>query len=139
VAWSLFSWREGELEVDLGEMQERNAIEIHIPMRSMILRGIRRTDDPKPLIVRVGGRDTVLCAEAESEDLVDIGIDEAEYQLLRSVDGRKTLAELCHGGPMPAAEAAKVLYSFWVLHLVRTKTDEHGGGVRIRLRGDGRL
>lgn len=139
VAWSLFSWHEGELEVDLGETQQRNAIEIHIPMRSMILRGIRRTADPKPLIARVGGRDTVLLAEADAEDLVDIGIDEREYELLTSIDGHKTLAELCNAGPLPAAEAAKVLYAFWVLRLVHAKSTENGRAVKIRLRADGRL
>lgn len=139
VAWSLFSWTNGELEVDLGEMQQRNAIEIHIPMRSMILHGIRRTEDPKLLIGRIGGRDTILDAEADAEDLVDIGIDEAEYKLLQSIDGRTSLYELCQNGPLPAAEAAKVLYAFWVLQLIHAKSAANGHTVKIRLRHDGRL
>ena len=62
-------------------------------------------------------------------------------QLLQSVDGKKTLYELCSQGPKPAADIAKMLYAFQILHLIcpkgqapaeRQKPARHGP-VKIKL------
>lgn len=134
IAWSLFSWQKGDVRVTLGEHDISNAIEIGIPMRTMILRGIRRTGDPKPLIARVGGRDSVLQLSVGWEDLVDIGVEDEEFQLLQQVNAERTLYELCYNGPFSTADNAKVLYAFWVLELVKEKDGtKHSHLLRIRL------
>jgi Domain of unknown function (DUF4388) len=139
IVWSLFYWQQGEVTFSIGEFQEREAVQIQVPLRQVILRGIRRAPDAKPLVGRLGRRETVLEPGFRWEDLVEIGLDRNEYKMLMLVDARRTLYELCSLGPLAPAENAKLLYAFQVLHLVRRRTgaEERSGPVKIRLGASG--
>lgn len=140
IVWSLFYWNEGEVTFAIGEVEDEEAVQIQVPMRQVILRGIRRAPDAKPLVSRLGRRDTVLEPSFRWEDLVEIGLDRDEYTMLMLVNARRTLYELCSAGPLAPAENAKLLYAFQVLHLVRRRSGATTPGpVRIRLgaAGDG--
>jgi hypothetical protein len=49
---------------------------------------------------------------------IDIGLDAEEMDLLRRVDGRRTIDELCAVGPYSSGENAMLLFAFKVLSLV---------------------
>ena len=118
IVWSLFSWQEGEVAFGAGELNASDMVQIQLPIRQCIIQGIRQAPDAKLMVSRLGQRDTVLEPCYEIEDLVESSLDMGDFKLLQSVDGKKTLYELCAQGPKPAAEIAKMLYAFQILHLI---------------------
>jgi hypothetical protein len=123
-------------------------VQIQLPIRQMIIRGIRQAPDAKLMVARMGAKETVLEPCYEVEDLVETGLDIGDYKILRSVDGKKTLYELCSEGSKPAAEIAKLLYAFQILHLIcpqgeaaaraADKKPARHGPVKIKLGSAGR-
>ncbi len=145
IVWSLFYWREGEITFTVGEIQGIQRVQIQLPVRRVILEGIKRAPEAKPLVERLGKRQTVLEPTFDWEDLIELGLDEDEFRLLTAVDGRKNLYELCSIEPLSAAENAKLLYAFQVLHLVgpssaqATGTDSRDEPLKVRLKTSGDL
>lgn len=139
IVWSLFNWRQGEVSFAVGEDEWEEVVRIQLPMRLVILEGIRRAPDARPLLSRLGKRDTVLEPCFRWEDLIESGLNADETGLLLRVDARKTLYQLCSDGPLTPANNAKLLYAFQVLDLVRRrppKSDarpERSGPVKIKL------
>ncbi len=141
IVWSLFFWQEGEVNFSVGEYQEEDMVQIQIPMRRVIVQGIARAAEAKPLVSRLGRKETVFRPSFRWEDLIEIGLNAEEFQLLGLVDGIKTLYQLCAEGPHSPAENAKLLYAFKVLHLVErvNPETERTGPLKIQLptTGDG--
>ena len=111
-------------------------IQIQLPLRRVILEGIRRAPEARPLVSRLGRKETVFEPSFRWEQLIELALAAEEYQLLRAVDGHKTLYDLCSIGPLSAADNAKLLYAFLVLHLVRRAGAAVGvstGRVRVQL------
>ncbi len=139
VIWSLFYWQEGEVTYSAGDFQEEDMVQIQLSLRQVIFEGIKRAPDVRPLLARLGNRETLLEPCFRSEELIEVGLDEAEYNLLAQVDGTRTLYELCSSGPHAPGDNAKLLYAYWVLHLVRTVgyRREGSGPVKIQLKTSG--
>lgn len=139
VVWSLFYWQDGEVTFSIGEFRDADMIQIQLPVGRVIIEGIKRAPEAKPLVERVGKKDTVLEPTFQPESLIELGLDADEYALLRAVDGVKTLYELCSDGPFSAAENAKLLYAFRVLHLITGPSPmrTQAGRVKIQLRSQG--
>lgn len=136
IIWSLFYWDEGEVTFGIGELEETDMIQIRLPIPQVIVQGIKQAPDAKPLLARLGDRDTIMEPSFDYEDLIETDLDEQDFQLLRSVDGKKTLYELCSEGPEAPARVARMLYAFQVLHLVRVrdqKTASKNGPLKIKL------
>lgn len=121
IVWSLFFWQEGEVTFGAGELKAGDMVQIQLPIRQCIIQGIRQAPDAKLMVSRLGQKETVLEPCYEIEDLVETGLDVGDFKLLQSVDGKKTLYELCSEGSKPAAEIAKMLYAFQILHLICPK------------------
>jgi hypothetical protein len=127
IVWGLFYWDEGEVSFSVGEFREKEMIQIQLPLRRVVLEGIKRAPEAKPLVSRLGRRDTVFEPSFRWEDLIELALDETEVAFLRAVDGRRTLYDLCSVGSQGAGENAKLLYAFSVLRLVRRLSDAGGG------------
>jgi Domain of unknown function (DUF4388) len=149
IVWSLFYWQEGSVAFSIGEFRESDSVRIQLPMRQVILQGIKRAPDAKTLLARLGRKETVLEPCYKTEQLIELALDGDEYRLLSLVDGKRTLFEICTQGPHSAAENAKLLYAFQIIQLVRGVTAasaappeprraEGSGAIRIRFktRGD---
>lgn len=119
ILWSLFSWESGEVSFSIGQPDLTGIVRIQIPLRQVILQGIVRAANARSLVQRMGGKDTCFEPVFRYEDLIDIALDGEGWALLSRVDGRQTLYELCTGGPVSAADAARQLYAFSVLGLIR--------------------
>jgi hypothetical protein len=130
IVWSLFYWRNGEITFNVGEGGDAPRVRIQLPLRRVIFEGIRQAPEAKPLVERLGKRSTIFESSFQWEDLIEIGLDSDAYGLLSEVDGRKSLYDLCSLGPMSAAENAKLLYAFQVLHLVRRSDVEALSGAK---------
>lgn len=124
IVWSLFNWREGEIVFNVGAHGEPQRVRIQLPLRRVIFEGIRQAPEAKPLVERLGNRATVFESCFQWEDLIEIGLDSEAYRLLKGVDGKRSLYELCSLQPLSAAENAKLLYAFQVLHLVRRQSSQ---------------
>jgi hypothetical protein len=119
IVWSLFAWQEGSVAFSIGEYREPGSVRIQLPMRQVILHGIKRAPNAKTMVARLGRKETVFEPCYQAEELIEIAMDADEYSLLQLVDGRRTLFEICTQGPHGAAENGKVLYAFQVLQLIR--------------------
>lgn len=127
IVWSLFTWREGTVRFQIGEFPGSGAGRIRIPMRQVILQGIKKTSDAKLLASRLGGKETVFKPSFHGESLIESALEAEDLQLLRLVDGRRTLYEVCTAGPYSVPENAKVMYAFRVMQLIREAGDRQGG------------
>jgi hypothetical protein len=134
VVWDLFTWSKGEVAFAVGEFPEPSTIEIQIPVRQAIKEGIKRISDARPLLGHIGKRDTVLEASYRVDDLIEVALRADEYQLLKLVDGKRTLFELCSEGPFDSATNGKLLYAYYVLRFVRRSGQkEPSGAIKLRL------
>lgn len=156
IVWSLFYWQEGAVIFKIGDFAPPNSrIRIELPMRQVILQGIKRAPNARALVSRLGNKQTVLRPAWETETLIEAGLDANEYGLLQLVDGVQTLYEVCTEGPFSAAENAKLVYAFHVLRLIerpqvgenaapepltpRTPREPLAGPVKVRLKTTGDL
>lgn len=140
IIWSLFYWDHGEVTFGLGELEAEDIVQIQLPIRQVIIEGIRRAPDARTLVTRLGHKETILEPCFELENLIETGLDDADYEVLESVDGKRTLYELCAQGRKPAGEVAKLLYAFRVLHLVRPSdaaSHSSSGPLKIQLGSPG--
>lgn len=133
IVWSLFYWRDGEVTFSIGQFKDEDMIQIQLPVPRVIVEGIRRAPEAKPLVERVGKKDTVLAPSYQPEELIELGLDRDEYALLKAVDGKRTFYELCSQGPFSAADNAKVLYAFRVLHIVQSPESLKPAAQRVKI------
>jgi hypothetical protein len=136
IVWSLFSWSEGEVAFTIGDFADPGMIRIHLPMRQVILQGVKRAPDAKALVARLGRKETVFEPVWTTEDLIEVALDETELKLLRLVDGRRTLYDVCTNGPLSPAENARLIYALHVLRLIRRRPAERAGVVKIKFRSE---
>ncbi|HVT61413.1 MAG TPA: DUF4388 domain-containing protein [Thermoanaerobaculia bacterium] len=148
IVWSLFYWQDGSVTFSIGDFREPDSVHIQLPMRQVILHGIKRAPNAKALVARLGRKETVFESCYQVEELIEIAMDADEYSLLQLVDGRRNLVEICTQGPHPAAENGKLLYAFQVLQLirqapvagpvsVRSKGRESSGAIKIKFKTEG--
>jgi hypothetical protein len=147
IVWSLFYWQEGSVIYSIGEFREPDAVRIQLPMRQVILQGIKRAPDAKTLVGKLGRKETVLEPCYKAEQLIELALDGDEYKLLSLVDGRRTLFDICTQGPHGASDNAKVLYAFQILQLIRSaavaapppepRREESTGAIKIRFKTQG--
>lgn len=137
IVWSLFSWTEGQVTFGIGELEETDMVHIQLPIPQVIVQGIKQAPDAKLLLSRLGDKDTVMERCFDYEDLIETGLDRGAFQLLQTVDGKKTLYEICSQGPEAPAQVAKMMYAFQVLHLVRVRQEQKAtrreGPLRVKL------
>ena len=137
IVWSVFSWQRGEVTFGIGEFNEPIMAKIHLPMRQVIVRGIKQVSDTKSLVVRLGRKSTVFRASYTMEDLIDVALDRDEYRLLRLVNGKRRLYDVCTEGPFKVSENARLLYAYRILNLIENVEDDTGAGaVVIRFKTD---
>jgi uncharacterized protein DUF4388 len=149
IVWSLFYWQDGSVIFSIGEFRESDSVRIQIPMRQVILQGIKRAPDAKTLVARLGRKETVLEPCFKTEQLIELALDGDEYKLLSLVDGKRTLFDVCTQGPQSASENAKLLYAFQILQLIRgtavgppppppeIRRQESTGAIKIRFKTQG--
>jgi hypothetical protein len=146
IVWSLFYWEEGAVTFSIGDFPHSGGrVKIDLPMRQVILQGIRRSPSARAVIARLGTKETIFEPTWDLETLIDLGLDSDEHTLLRLVDGDRTLYQICNGGPFPAGENARMLYAFQVLRLIRRAgVGENASGepprkgpVKVRLKSSG--
>lgn len=128
IVWSLFYWTEGRVSFSIGDPGGSGRVTVQLPMRQVVLQGIKRAPNARELVHRLGRRDTVFEPAFDTEGLIDLALEADEHRLLAMVDGERTLYEICDRGPLSAADNAKLLYAFQVLRLIRQAAVEENEG-----------
>ncbi len=129
IVWSLFNWFEGQTKFRLGEFKQDEKMLINLLIPRAILDGVRGIHNAKKIIGFMGNRNTVLEKEENSPLTIEVmGItEEKEREVLKLVDGKTTLYDICARAPYGAHETAKILYGLLVIKLIRRKQE----GVRL--------
>ena len=134
IVWSVFRWQKGQVIFKIGEQDENGKIRIHLPMRHVIIRGIKEVTDTKSLVSRLGKKSTVFKPTYCTEDLIEVALEKDEYALLRLIDGQRRFYDVCSMGPFDMSGNARLIYAFRLLGLVEMADSDTGtGGVKIRL------
>lgn len=124
IVWSLFNWFDGSVQFNLGNFRHNKPILLDIPIPRAILDGVRQITHAKKIMQYLGSRNTVL--EPEENALLVIELfeaDQKEREILKRVDGKTPLYDLCATAPYPAHETAKILYGLFTLKLIRKKPE----------------
>lgn len=141
ILWSLFAWEEGTVSFDIGAFDARELVRIQIPLRQVVVQGVKRAANAKSLVAKMGGKETLFGPSYRLEDLIEVALDAQEYKLLSMVDGKRTLYELATRGPLAPPENARLLYAYSVLQLIRkvgvAEPAAASGVIKIKLRTEG--
>lgn len=128
IVWSLFNWFEGDLTFNIGTYKEEETIKLDLTIPRTILDGVRSIHQAKRIVTYMGSRNTVFETQEDSLLAIEaIGADEKEREILKRVDGKAVLYDLCDRSPYGAHETARILYGLYILKLVRKKPE----GIRI--------
>lgn len=123
IVWGLFSWTEGRVTFRIGHQDDPFMIKIHLPIRQVVVRGIKKVKRTRGLVSRIGNKETVFRPSYEAEDLIEIALGKDEYKLLSMVDGQRTFYEVCSSSDaFSMSESARLLYAFRVLQLIQPAT-----------------
>jgi uncharacterized protein DUF4388 len=136
ILWGLFGWEEGEVTFSIADFDDTQMVHLNLPMPRVILEGIRRAPNPRAMLARLGRRETLFEPSFSTEELLDAGLNAAEYKLLTLVNGRRSLYELCTAGPHAPADNAKLVYAFQVLQLIRRSDAAPGIKIKLKTEGD---
>lgn len=141
IVWSLFAWEEGTVSFAIGAIDTRALVRIQIPLRQVVVQGVKRASNAKSLVTKMGGKETLFGPSYKLEDLIEVALDAEEYRLLAMVDSKRTLYELATKGPLAPPENARLLYAYSVLQLIRkvgvAEPSTMSGVIKIKLRSKG--
>jgi hypothetical protein len=133
ILWSLFNWAAGDVAFRVGRFRDDEIYKIKIPTPRAVLSGCRRIGDAKAVTGRLGGRHSVFSRPARPDHLTSLKLETGEAELLDRVNGKRSLVELCEGGPFSPGSNARVLYAFLALQLIERERTS-ASGIRIQVR-----
>jgi hypothetical protein len=125
IVWSLFNWFDGDVTFHLGKFRKSKPIQLDIPIPRAILDGVRHIQNAKRVIGLMGNRDTILLAEENALLGIEMyGAEDKERTVLRLIDGKTNLYDLCSRSPYPPHETARILYGLFTLKLIFRKDQD---------------
>lgn len=134
IVYNLFNLNEGKVLFQIGKFKEEEIIKLSIPIKKAIFEGIKKIKDPKRCFQRLGSKTAVYEPIFELKDILGLSLTQEETKLLQMVDGRKNLYEIITKGPFTQGMNARILYAFFVLHLISKKSD---GFIKIQWKTEG--
>lgn len=126
---SIFSWEKGVVTFEAGRFRTEELIKLDVSTPQAIADGIRQLPDARRVVSRLGPSWTVFDRGDVPVEASGVSWSAGELKLLSLVDGRRTLRDLITAGPGDVSTNAKLVYAFWVLHLV-TRRDVQTSGIR---------
>jgi len=134
IVYNLFNLNEGKVLFEIGKFKEEEIIKLSIPIKKAIFEGVKKIKDPKRCLQRLGNKTAVYEPVFELKDVLGLNLTQEETKLLQMVDGKKSLYEIITKGPLTQGMNARVLYAFFVLHLISKKSD---GFIKIQWKTEG--
>jgi Domain of unknown function (DUF4388) len=122
---SLFNWFDGSMKFEIGNFKESETIQLDILIPKAILDGVRNIQQARKIIGFLGDKSTILEPEENAGLALELfGGEEKEKEILKRVDGKTTLYELCADSSYGAQETAKILYALLTLKLIRKRNEQ---------------
>lgn len=134
IVYNLFNLNEGKVLFQIGKFKEEEIIKLSIPIKKAIFEGIKKIKDPKRCFQRLGSKTAIYEPIFELKDILGLSLTTEETKLLQMVDGKKSLYEIITKGPFTQGMNARILYAFFVLHLISKKSD---GVIKIQWKTEG--
>jgi hypothetical protein len=122
IVWSLFAWDSGNVTFSIGDVGV-DQITTELPIRLAIKAGALYHPRPHELLTALAP-DSPVEKLWEPIDLIDLAPSDEELAVLGKIDGRRTLGEICSGGPLSQDDAVRLLYGLAVLQLVHIRTPQ---------------
>jgi hypothetical protein len=132
IVWSVFAWDAGSVTFTPGRQKQQEFVKSDIAIPQVILQGVRRVPDAKPLVARLGTKATILVRTEKTVD--ELILDPDEQRLLDACDGKSALFDLISIGPLTASNNARILYAFFALQLIAPRTPER---IKMNIRTPG--
>jgi hypothetical protein len=129
ILYSVFSWENGTVTFEVERIRKDELIQLGVSTPQAIVDGIRQLPDPRRVVSRLGPSWTVFDRGEVPVEASGVSWSAGELKLLSRVDGRRTLRDLITAGPGDVSANAKLVYAFWMLHLV-TRRDVKTSGIR---------
>jgi len=129
ILYSVFSWEKGTVTFEAGRFRTDELIQLDVSTPQAIADGIRQLPDPKRVVLRLGPSWTIFERGEVQPGTSGVSWSESDLALLSLVDGRRSLRDLITAGPGDVSTNARLVYAFWVLHLV-TRRDVLTSGIR---------
>jgi hypothetical protein len=129
ILYSVFSWEKGTVTFEAGRFRNDELIRLEVPTPQAIADGIRLLPDPRRVVSRLGPSWTIFDPGEVPARESGVSWTPADLSFLSMVDGRRTLRDLITAGPGDVSSNAKLVYAFWVLHLV-TRRDVNTSGIK---------
>lgn len=113
IVLSSFTWIEGDYEFVEGPLPSEEVITLQISTGDIILDGIERIQDWNRLIRDLPPLNSVLHLSTDPRTLFQsVNLSAAERDLLRLVNGERTLHDVLCESTMPSMDCTRVLYFF---------------------------
>jgi len=129
ILYSVFSWEKGTVTFEAGRFRTDELIQLDVSTPQAIADGIRQLPDPRRVVLRLGPSWTIFERGEVQASSSGVSWSESDLRLLALVDGRRSLRDLITAGPGDVSTNARLVYAFWVLHLV-TRRDVLTSGIR---------
>jgi curved DNA-binding protein CbpA len=127
IVLSAFTWIEGDYEFVEGPLPSEEVITLQISTGDIILDGIKRIQDWNRLIRDLPPLDGVLHLSSDPRSLFQsVNLNPAERDLLRLVNGERTLRDVLCEASMPSMDCARVLYFFITAGILQPTLQEKG-------------
>lgn len=118
IVWSLFSWEEGSFQFEESDRPRGEKITINLEVEALTVEGIRRISGTGTISNHFVPVDTILERTAK---LSPVPLEPYEEHVLRQVNGKKTVAEICKDSEIGEAETRKVLHTFMAVGVIAVK------------------
>ena len=113
IVLSPFTWIEGEYEFMEGPLPSEEVITLNISTGDIILDGIKRIQDWSLLIGGLPPLESVLHLSTDPRSLFQtVNLSAAERDILRLIDGERTLRDVLSMSSVPSMDCARLLYFF---------------------------
>lgn len=122
IVWSLFTWDEGSFQFEESDRPRGERITINLEVEGLVVDGIRRISGTGPISSHFVPVDTIL---ERADKLSPVSLEAYEEHVLRQVNGKRTVAEICNESEIGEAETRKVLYTFMAVSVITVKGRKH--------------
>lgn len=127
IVLSAFTWVEGDYEFIEGPLPSEEVVTLQISTGDIILDGIKRIQDWNRLILDLPPLGSVLHLSTDPRSLFQsVNLSTGERDLLRLVNGERTLRDVLSESSMPSMDCAKVLYFFITAGILQPALQETG-------------
>ena len=118
IVWSLFTWEEGSFQFEESDRPRSEKITINLEVEALTVEGIRRISGTGTISNHFVPVDTIL---ERTDKLSPVPLEAYEEHVLRQVNGKKTVAEICKDSEIGEAETRKVLHTFMAVGVIAVK------------------